>query len=83
MAKKIEIIEIVNSCYECPFCKYDAYYDCSNDAGYDCVYPKKTFRIIDESVLERKLKKINNEAFNFDLIASVMGISNKCPLKDA
>ena len=42
---KIIIMEI-ESCSDCPYCRYDGYYDCSKDSGYDCSAKNK--RIIDD-----------------------------------
>ena len=40
------IVKEIESCSECPYCEYDAYYDRVRDSGYDCKLVGK--RIIDD-----------------------------------
>ena len=28
--------KIITKCKECPYCRYDSYYDMSSNSGYDC-----------------------------------------------
>jgi len=42
----------IDTCSECPYCTYDADYDCVKDSGYDCNLSGK--RIVDENKYKGK-----------------------------
>lgn len=72
MAKEIHIV--VNSCIECPYCKYDGYYDRSHDSGYDCSHPNSPVnRIVDDWDVDNP----NNKKPK-----GWPDIPEKCPLKN-
>ena len=39
MSKQISVV--VESCQECPYCRYDSDYGRSYDSGYDCDHPER------------------------------------------
>ena len=51
MKRKEIIREIIKSCSDCPYCKYDPHYNGSKDSGYNCSLAKR--RRIDDQELDK------------------------------
>lgn len=62
---------VVESCSECPYCRYDGNYNRSRDSGYDCSQTGK--RIVDDW----DVNNINNE----NPAGWPIQIPDSCPLE--
>ena len=44
-----KIVDLINSCLDCPFCQYDPDFTIGCDSGYDC--KKSGIRIVDDGMI--------------------------------
>ena len=70
----------LSNCISCPYNKYDQYYDCSRNSGWDCTHPQiENKRIVEETAsnyieAQKELKKNQNQMFKY--------FSDWCPLPE-
>jgi len=72
---RVKIDREISTCFVCPYCQYDPYYDRSVDSGYNCTLAGR--RIIDDWDWDNP-----NNPNRLELKEEWVPIPDWCPLKE-
>ena len=71
----VKLEKTITTCFDCPYCRYDPYYDRSVDSGYDCFLAGR--RIIDDWDWDNP-----NNPERLELKMEDIPIPDWCPLRE-
>ena len=87
--KHLLIDKVISKCTECIYCKYDGYYDRSQDSGFDCNYNHGHKRIADDKEVVSYDISIDEYKESKKSLFPILEepkdpliIPSRCPLKD-